>query len=542
MRIPTTYDTVEELYLDMNILGKILQVPSQTIAELTNTLESEYNLRHPIPSLEQKRYKISEGVSDDYDITAECELHLADNEKLVDLTAESIEVPDVNIDVDVPQERQVYFKYENKVTPSMLEEFLRGDLTRFTGNLDKLGTTKLNSSLELSDQQIDALSYDRDTWGANGIYIDETVDTGESTYSTDDDESVVEFKPDFQVDTDSGVEFRSDFVDNSSILGVSGNDPPYVDVSNGMEVLRDVDLPYIDSYFEDMNEVSDISVFKNQDLNYLDSLFEVGSDTNDISILSNVELDYLDEFFDYTEGVDDDVGEYQYDVDSLDLDDGYENDTEFEDLSTDDDQEVDDIDGYDMNDTADEFGIDYPDDEDVDLDEDFGTDTRNEEFDVSEEVDLDDDFSIDDQDDIDNEELGTTPQSNNGGGIDLSKTSGHKTSPNIEVVDEDIEFDIPAQDEDKDDYISSIVSNKSIPDNIKKELITDYLNKKTSSNNTKVTEPVKESKETYKDIRQYVRMHPRCTVQEVLQHFSKKQLENDIIIGKVIKRGNILHI
>lgn len=534
MRIPTTYDTVEELYLDMNILGKILQVPSQTIAELTTTLESEYNLRHPIPSLEQKRYKISEGVSDDYDITAECELHLADNEKLVDLTAESIEVLDVNIDVDVPQERQVYFKYENKVTPSMLEEFLRGDLTRFTGNLDKLGTTKLNSSLELSDQQIDALSYDRDTWGANGIYIDETVDTGESTYSTDDDESVVEFKPDFQVDTDSGVEFRSDFVDNAPILGVSGNDPPY-SVDSGMKVLRDVDLPYLDSYFGGMNEVSDISVFKNQDLNYLDSLFEVDSDTNDISILSDVELGYLDEFFDYTEGVDDDVGEYQYDdVDSLDLDDGYENDTELEDLSTDDDQEVDDID------TADEFGIDYPDDdEDVDIDDDLGTDTQNEEPDISEEeVDLDDDFGIDDQDDIDDEELGTTPQSNNGGGINLSKTSVH----NIEVVDEDIEFDIPRQDEDNDDYISSIVSNKSIPDNIKKELITDYLNKKTSSNNTKVTEPVKETKETYKDIRQYVRMHPRCTVQEVLQHFSKKQLENDIIIGKVIKRGNILHI
>ena len=120
MQIPTRYDSREELIMDMNILGKILQVPSKTIEELTKSLKAEYRLKHPLPSLEQKRYEISEIVSDNYAITGEEELVLGENEILVDLSADddTLEI-DVS-SISVTEESKVFFKYEHQVTLSIM--------------------------------------------------------------------------------------------------------------------------------------------------------------------------------------------------------------------------------------------------------------------------------------------------------------------------------------------------------------------------------------------------------------------------------------
>lgn len=44
------------------------------------------------------------------------------------------------------------------------------------------------------------------------------------------------------------------------------------------------------------------------------------------------------------------------------------------------------------------------------------------------------------------------------------------------------------------------------------------------------------------DILQYLRLHPRCEISEVLKHYPRKDLERYIRIGKVIKKGSKVYI
>lgn len=61
--------------------------------------------------------------------------------------------------------------------------------------------------------------------------------------------------------------------------------------------------------------------------------------------------------------------------------------------------------------------------------------------------------------------------------------------------------------------------------------------------NTVVQKPVEEVKEEIPaDILQYLRLHPRCEISEVLKHYPRKDLERYIRIGKVIKKGSKVYI
>ena len=44
------------------------------------------------------------------------------------------------------------------------------------------------------------------------------------------------------------------------------------------------------------------------------------------------------------------------------------------------------------------------------------------------------------------------------------------------------------------------------------------------------------------DIRQFLRKHPRSTMEFVLKYFTKKQINDALRIGKIIKKGNILKL
>ena len=44
------------------------------------------------------------------------------------------------------------------------------------------------------------------------------------------------------------------------------------------------------------------------------------------------------------------------------------------------------------------------------------------------------------------------------------------------------------------------------------------------------------------DLRAFLKKHPRCEMSVVLRYFSKKEVETQIRLGKVIKRGTTLRI
>lgn len=537
MKIPTKYDTYEELILDLNILGKILQVPSQTIEELTVSLKNEYRMKRPMPTLEQKKYEISSEVATDYEITHEEELVLGEDEVLVDLTLHQDDIPDIDESIiNVSEETRVYFHYENQVTPSMLEEFLQGDYHRFRGKVPSLGGSPTDQSHVLSDEQIEEMSSTMETWGSGGLDFDTTsYDTEEEMEDNTDESDSTLFEVDEGLDLDepeSSIEHEEPLILNKLDLD-SGN---ITEDDDGTEF--DYGFGIEDYDYEPEGGIDD------------------DSDT--------------DELFDDEE----DPDEYDEDlIDDSSLDEELE-DSEDSDYSDDEFSEEDDIpdedsDDYDedlIDDVSDEDS-DYPDDEFSE--EDDIPDEDSEDYDEDYDEDLIDDSEEDDlfdEDEVSEPYEISTPEQKVSE-VDQKKADSTLKSYKDDLLEDSDLYDSMFEDKstvsksakkEEDDAVSSdfltrIISDKSLSDKQKQEIIASYYSRDkvtTKSDFGKTTiqdEHRKELKDNdeeavYKSIRQYVRMHPRCPVSEVLQYFSRAELEKEIMVGKVIRKGNTLHI
>ena len=579
MKIPTRYDTQEELILDLNILGKILQVPSQTIEELTTSLKSEYKMKRPMPTLEQKRYEISSGVASDYEITNEDELVLGENESLIDLTVSQDDIPDIDESIiEVDTEKRVYFHYENQVTPSMLEEFLNGDYHRFTGNLSNYGTNKVDTSHELSDEQIDDMSTNMETWGSDGLEFDTT------SYDTEEEmqDSISKIES-HAFELDDGVELEEQEVESTTEepviiekLDLSGTqnqeaeDDIEFDEGFGIE-----DYEY-DGGSSDLEEYEEEGTDKEIDEDDSD---EFDSDEDDEFDSDEEEFDSDEEEFDSDEEEFDSDEDEEIDSDEFDLEEDEDVDEGFDDES----DEYDDSDAFDTN--SDEFD----DDEDSDFgiedyeesDEDYTEEGDSEEYEDDEESDDDffddseddeesDDGLFDDSEDDDMEDafVEDVSESEHKGGKSPKEHELPPETTKKDVIEDSELYDsmfvdtteVPVKTEtkkeepaeDTDNFIAKIISDKSLSDKQKQEIIANYYStgKVTTKadfgnipiQNEPPKEKAKEEEESYKSIRQYVRKHPRCSVSDVLQYFSRAELEKEIMIGRVIRKGNILHI
>lgn len=577
MKIPTRYDTQEELILDLNILGKILQVPSQTIEELTTSLKSEYKMKRPMPTLEQKRYEISSGVSSDYEITNEDELVLGENESLIDLTVAQDDIPDIDESIiEVDTEKRVYFHYENQVTPSMLEEFLNGDYHRFTGNLSNYGMNKIDTSHELSDEQIDDMSTNMETWGSDGLEFDTT------SYDTEEEmQDSISKTESYVFELDDGVELEEPEVETTQ------EEPIIIeklDLSGTQNQEDEDDIEFDEGFgIEDYEYDGGSSVMGEDEEEEIDEDFV--SDEEDEEEIDE-ELDSDDEGFE-SEDEEEEVD------DSDDFFDDEEESGEDEDFSDEDDESFEDDEDSFEDDEDEDFGVDdYEDeDEEVDSDEDF-TDSDEEEEEVDEDFgdeDLDDE-SVDEEDSIEEYEEEEESDDNffddfededmedaftddvhepkHKGGKSLKEHELPPETTKKDVIEDSELYDsmfvdtteVPVKTEtkkeepaeDTDNFIAKIISDKSLSDKQKQEIIANYYStgKVTTKadfgnipiQNEPPKEKIKEEEESYKSIRQYVRKHPRCSVSDVLQYFSRAELEKEIMIGRVIRKGNILHI
>ena len=463
-KIPTLYSDYRECMLDLDIYGKIVATPQQSIQELTETLFEEFQRRKPMPTLEYKRYELSRLVNPDFRIAYNKELELQDNERLLDLQSD-LEASFENIDFEdltslIPTTKEL-FSYENHVTDDMRSEIIsKYDLS--TGEAFKpginqteniVGSVSEDDSLTLSEEKINQLG----------------VDESEADITmAEDPMGVVRFE-------DNSEEVKYEIEDD--------------------EVTLDDDYSVEDDTIQD-SESADYDSEEDESSDYDD----YGSEDEDNEYETETELD-------------DDLDTQETEDDYNDYDSDSEEDSDDEDYSSDSDDEDSDDDDYD----------DY--DSDSEEDSDDYDDYDSEDTETEEEYNEDDSESEEDYDDYGESEDEPPDEVKNHGVAEKS----------IDLDDDD--FDVSSFiDSVQDEPVTK--QSEHIVDKVVETPITPL---EVQSSNRPQQEIIDRTSEPT-EIRAFLRKHPRCEYDFALKYFTKKQINDAIKIGKIIKKGNILKI
>lgn len=470
-KIPTLYSDYRECMLDLDIYGKIVATPQQSIQELTETLFEEFQRRKPMPTLEYKRYELSRLVNPDFRIAYNKELELQDNERLLDLQSD-LEASFENIDFEdltslIPTTKEL-FSYENHITDDMRSEIIsKYDLS--TGEAFKpginqteniVGSVSEDDSLTLSEEKINQLVVDEDettiTMAEDPMEVVRFKDNPEDVkYEIEDDEVTLE--DDYSAEDDELEDYTSS---ESDLEGNSENDS---------------DSDEDDDYEDYDSEEDDDSDYDDYDSEDEDNEYETDDDSDD-------DLD--------TQETEEDYDDYDSDSDEEDYDD-YDSDSE-ESL---DDEDYDDYNSED-------------------------TETELEEYDNEENSESETDYD------------------------DYGESNDEPSNePNTQVVvEKSIDFD--NDNFDVSSFIDSVQDEPVIKQSehiVNKVVETPITPLDVRCNNPPQSEIINRSSEPT-EIRAFLRKHPRCEYDFVLKYFTKKQINDAIKIGKIIKKGNILKI
>ena len=265
----------------------------------------------------------------------------------------------------------------------------------------------------------------------------------------------------------------------------------------------------------------------------------LGTEAPTVEVELDDEIDVSNLVFDTNEKVEETFEEVNNDVDdevSEDIED--EEDSEDDYSSEEDDvedysSEEDDSDDYSSEDSdnEDDSYEDYSSEEDSADIEDYSSEDSDEEDSEddysSEEDDSDDDFddySADDSSEDDDEDI-----------VEVQPTV--QVQENIEVKQNvpkvslgQPKVDLNSTEDDDNMFTHEVHKEIKVPaPPIKKPVIQE-------------SEVTIEREEEPTDIRQFVRKHPRCDIAFARQYFTKKQIEDAIKIGKIVKKGNILKL
>lgn len=486
-KIPTLYSDYRECMLDLDIYGKIVATPQQSIQELTETLFEEFQCRKPMPTLEYKRYELSRLVNPDFRIAYNKELELQDNERLLDLQSD-LEASFENIDFEdltslIPTTKEL-FSYENHVTDDMRSEIIsKYDLS--TGEAFKpgvnqteniVGSVSEDDSLTLSEEKISQLGVDESetdiTMAEDPMEVVRFEDDSEEVkYEIEDDEVTLD---DYSAEDD---EQEDDTVSDSSLEDSESAD-----------------------YDSDEDESSDYDDYDSEDE---DDDYEAETESNDDLDTQESDEDYDD--YDSESEEDSDDEDYSSDSEEEDSDD--------EDYSSDSDEE-------DSDDDYDDYDSDSEEDSD-DYDDYDSEDTETE----SKEYNEDDSESEEDYDDYGESEDEPPDEVKIHGVVEKS----------IDLDDDD--FDVSSFiDSVQDEPVTK--QSEHIVDKVVETPITPL---EVQSSNRPQSEIIDRASEPT-EIRAFLRKHPRCEYDFALKYFTKKQINDAIKIGKIIKKGNILKI
>lgn len=283
-QIPTLYTNYQELLLDLDIYGKILTESSVNKDELKDLLFEEYKVTHPLPTLEDKRYELSDLVSSDYHISYASDLELAENEELVDLGALNKDDEDFDVDgnIIVPDSVKESYKYgsiTDRVREELIEKYLLDDGDEFSGDVEEAegvfntveSKAEIYSEAESDDYSggFDYIEDDSEDYDDGSDYsYDEEEYSEEDEYEDDDDSEEYEDSDEYEYeDEDSEDEDDEseeyEYEDNSE-EGYDSNDEykeedNYTEGSNSYNKVenssKDVDVNHIEIK-DEVNEVN----------------------------------------------------------------------------------------------------------------------------------------------------------------------------------------------------------------------------------------------------------------------------------------------
>lgn len=513
-KIPTLYSDYRECMLDLDIYGKIVATPQQSIQELTETLFEEFQRRKPMPTLEYKRYELSRLVSPDFRIAYNKELELQDNERLLDLQS-NLEASFENIDFEdltslIPTTKEL-FSYENHVTDDMRNDIIeKYDLS--TGETFKpginqteniVGSTSEDDSLTLTEEKIAQLGVDESE-------TDVTM--------AEDPMEVVSFKSD---DEDVKYEVDDDELEDYDSSESDSENDSESDLEEEPEAISDEDDSEDYDYAYEDDEASD----------YDDYDSEEDEETTE-GIVDEDYGDYDSEDEDSEEELDDDYSsdEEEYDLDSEDeSDDDYSSGEEEDDLDS--EEELDD-----------DYASDYEEDSD---DEDYDSDSDGE-LDEEGYDDYDSDFDETSDDDYEDYDSDSDDENYSKPAEEIEDTGSFESEEKIKesngVAEESIDLD--SDNFDVSSFIDSVQDEqvtKQFEPITNKVVKTPITPLEARVNNPPQSEIIDRSAEPT-EIRAFLRKHPRCEYDFALKYFTKKQINDAIKIGKIIKKGNILKI
>lgn len=251
MKIPTLYSSLQELYLDVSIYGKIVSARPRNKDELREVLFEEFKLSHPLPSLELQRYELSDLVSNDFDIGDE-ELSLSENESLIDITDEGVTLDIPESYEEVPDDIRVLYNYENRVTDELREKYLSYGIEEFEGDASILGTVTPNEDSVLTDEEVEQLE--------NGGILEEPEYDEEQglefEFDSDDNEED-EYEEEYEEEVEDSDEYEEEDSDEEYEIEDSDEYEEEVNDSDEYEEEYEEEIEDSDEYEEEYEEEID---------------------------------------------------------------------------------------------------------------------------------------------------------------------------------------------------------------------------------------------------------------------------------------------
>lgn len=513
---------------------------------------------------------LSNLVNADYKIKYDNEIQLAEDEEMVDFGSEPY-VEDYKIqtseercaipDIDILQRELEKMQAELGLQDIVSEEV---DLDNLENSGDNSQQTKFCSSVE-SDSNLaeDKVEEVEEKEG------DENSSVSEADLTTEADESK---SVNNQAISSSEIEDKSDEKTQEELLeeakmeyGISDDDeiPDFSSLCSGF-ILDNADILSNSSSADSENEAERGTLLEEeqdaereaqeQGTNDFEDEYLDNDILNSIEVVEGVEedtdFDYPDEeeqgiqfeddsddFSSDEEGSEDISGDEEDEEDSYDFDSDEDDDSE--DISSDYEEEEDDSkdssSSYEDDDEEDEDVYDFSesdDDEDDDISSDESDDQPIEESVVYEDEYLDSDIysNIKILKKVKKKKQGVSEVSSSASARQTTKSK--KSSSTLGVETKKARDSRNVNDSSKSSGSLSKAS-KEVP-------------KGAPSLERVVTQPEKSEfggrDEEPKDLRSFLRKHPHCEMSVVYKYFTKKEVQNALLTGKVIKKGTQLHI
>lgn len=253
---------------------------------------------------------------------------------------------------------------------------------------------------------------------------------------------------------------------------------------------------------------------------------EALEDTDDEEVMETEDLEEAEDSDDSEEVDSDEVEEDDSEEELDDEDEDLYDEDDYEDLTEDEDSEDEDDLEEDSEDEDEEEDFEDSEDEDSDEeDEDLYEDEEEDYEDEDSYVDITEEDEDDEEADEDDEDLEEEYEDIE----DNKEETGVSIEEPVKLAPKTIakpKFYVPEiEDEDVDSFIES---RQEKP--IKQETPV--------QENTPVARAP--SLQAPTDLRTFLRQHPNCKIEEVLKYFSKREVESEILKGRIIKRNGTL--